>query len=53
MIKKMNRNLAGNFLSLLFSQIAVLSMRSALTAATRLKSQPPVDPAEHQAWLTE
>jgi osmotically-inducible protein OsmY len=53
MIKKMNRNLAGNFLSLLFSLITLLSMGSALTAATRLKSQPPVDPAQHQAWLTE
>jgi hyperosmotically inducible protein len=53
MIKKLIRRLAGNFLSLLFSLITVLTMGSALTAATRLKSEPPVDPAQHQAWLTE
>jgi osmotically-inducible protein OsmY len=53
MVKKMIRSLAGNFLSVLFSQIAGLSMGSALTASTRLKSQPPVDPAQHQIWLNE
>jgi hyperosmotically inducible protein len=53
MIKKMIRSLAGNFLSFLFSLIAVLSMGSALSAATRLKSEAPADPAQHQAWLTE
>jgi hyperosmotically inducible periplasmic protein len=52
-MKTLIRNFAGSFLPLLFSLVVALSTGDALIAATRLKSQPPVDPAQHQAWLTE
>ncbi|SRR5216684_2713393 len=52
-MKTLIRNFAGSFLPLLFSLVVALSTGNALIAATRLKSQPPVDPAQHQAWLTE
>ena len=52
-MKTLIRNFAGSFLPLLFSLVFALSTGNALIAATRLKSQPPVDPAQHQAWLTE
>jgi|HubBroStandDraft_6_1064221.scaffolds.fasta_scaffold274759_2 hyperosmotically inducible protein len=52
-MRKAIRNLADNYLSFLFSLLVVLSMGSALDAATRSKSQPPADPASRQVWLAE
>jgi hyperosmotically inducible protein len=52
-MKTLIRNFAGSFLALLFSLVGALSTGDALSAAMRLKSQPPVDPAQHQAWLNE
>lgn len=52
-MRKVIRNLASDYLSILFSLLVVLSMGSALPAATRSKSQPPADPASRQVWLTE
>jgi hyperosmotically inducible protein len=51
-MRKINRNITGSFLTLLLSLVVVLSLGNVLNAATRLKSQPPVDPAQHQAWLS-
>ena len=52
-MKTLIRSFAGGFLALLFSLFVAFTTGDALTAATRLKSQPPVDPAQHQTWLTE
>jgi hyperosmotically inducible protein len=52
-MKTFIRNFTGSFLALLFSLLVALGTGDALSAATRLKSQPPVDPAQRQAWLTE
>lgn len=52
-MKTLIRNIAGSFLPFLFSLVVALSTGDTLIAATRLKSQPPVDLAQHQAWLTE
>lgn len=52
-MRKVIRNLASDYLSILFSLLVVLSMGSALPAATRSKSQPPADPASRQVRLTE
>jgi hyperosmotically inducible protein len=52
-MKTFIRNFTGGFLALLFSLLVALGTGDALSAATRLKSQPPVDPAQRQAWLTE
>jgi hyperosmotically inducible protein len=47
------RNFAGGFPALLFFLLVALGTGDALGAATRLKSQPPADGVQHQAWLTE
>jgi hyperosmotically inducible periplasmic protein len=52
-MKTLIRNFPGSFLALLFSLLVVLGTGDTLGAATRLKSQPTADPAQHQAWLTE
>src|SRR5271167_231744 len=52
-MKNLIRNVGGNFLSLLFSLVVVLSMGSTVTASERTKSQPAMDAAQHQLWLTE
>jgi hyperosmotically inducible periplasmic protein len=52
-MKTFMRNFTGGFPALLFFLLVALSMGDALTAATRLKSQPPADRVQHQAWLTE
>jgi hyperosmotically inducible protein len=52
-VRKLIWNLQSDSLSILFSLLVVLSMGSALDAATRSKSQPPADPLSRQVWLTE
>ncbi|HYL68150.1 MAG TPA: BON domain-containing protein [Candidatus Limnocylindria bacterium] len=52
-MKNLFRNVAGNFLSLLFPVVVVLSMGNTVIASERTKSQPPMDAAQHQVWLTE
>jgi len=52
-MKKIIRNLAGDFLSVVLSLVVALGMGSGLAAATRSKTQVPVDSAKYQVWLAE
>ena len=52
-MKTLIRSFASCFPALLFSLVLVFNTGGTLNAATRLKSQPPTEPAQHQTWLTE